>query len=217
MDPIILYYGKGQLTGFLADPNAVLDVVPVDVVVNATLAAIAKHGAIGKAGNNIYQIASSVVNPLVIQDLNSFMYHHFKSAPLVDSKGRAIEVSSTVKLFSSMEDLSSHLSGEVARRRSEWVAAMTSSPDEKLFRKFENIWRKSMEQAMHLASIYQPYTFYGGRFDISNTKRLMECLSKEEREEFGFEVENIDWKDYISNVHIPGLRKHVMKGRGMHS
>lgn len=27
MDPIVLYYGKGQLTGFLVDPNGVLDVV----------------------------------------------------------------------------------------------------------------------------------------------------------------------------------------------
>lgn len=29
MDPIILYYGKGQLTGFLVDPNGVLDVVSI--------------------------------------------------------------------------------------------------------------------------------------------------------------------------------------------
>jgi len=27
MDPIVLCYGKGQLTGFLVDPNGVLDVV----------------------------------------------------------------------------------------------------------------------------------------------------------------------------------------------
>lgn len=27
MDPIVLYYGKGQLTGFLVDPKGVLDVV----------------------------------------------------------------------------------------------------------------------------------------------------------------------------------------------
>lgn len=27
MDPVLLYYGKGQLSGFLADPNGVLDVV----------------------------------------------------------------------------------------------------------------------------------------------------------------------------------------------
>lgn len=29
MDPIVLYYGKGQLTGFLVDPNGVLDVVSI--------------------------------------------------------------------------------------------------------------------------------------------------------------------------------------------
>lgn len=27
MDPVVLYYGKGQLTAFLADPRGVLDVV----------------------------------------------------------------------------------------------------------------------------------------------------------------------------------------------
>lgn len=27
MDPVVLYYGKGQLTGFLADPDGILDVV----------------------------------------------------------------------------------------------------------------------------------------------------------------------------------------------
>lgn len=27
MDPVVLYYGKGQLSGFLADPAGVLDVV----------------------------------------------------------------------------------------------------------------------------------------------------------------------------------------------
>lgn len=40
-------------------------------------------------------------------------------------------------------------------------------------------------------------------------------MSEEERREFGFDVGGIDWKEYISNVHIPGLRRYVMKGRGM--
>lgn len=53
------------------------------------------------------------------------------------------------------------------------------------------------------------------RFDNSNTERLMSCMSEEEKRMFGFDVGSIDWKDYISNVHIPGLRRHVMKGRGM--
>lgn len=42
-------------------------------------------------------------------------------------------------------------------------------------------------------------------------------MSKEEKAEFGFDVGSIDWKDYIQNVHIPGLKRHVMKGRGMNT
>ncbi|KAL2464753.1 Fatty acyl-CoA reductase 2 [Forsythia ovata] len=209
MDPIILYYGKGQLTGFLVDPNGVLDVVPADMVVNATLAAMAKHGAAGKSESNIYQIASSVVNPLVFKDLARLLHEHFNSSPFTDSTGSPIRVPA-MKLFSSMEDFSSHLWREALKRSG--LGALANL-DGRLSQKLESICRKSVEQAKYLANIYEPYTFYGGRFDNSNTKRLMGYMSKEERHQFGFDVENIDWKDYISNVHIPGLRRHVTKRR----
>ena len=44
------------------------------MVVNATLAAIAQHGMIQKPDINVYQIASSVVNPLVFQDLARLLH-----------------------------------------------------------------------------------------------------------------------------------------------
>ncbi|XP_041023356.1 fatty acyl-CoA reductase 2, chloroplastic [Juglans microcarpa x Juglans regia] len=213
MDPIVLYYGKGQLTGFLVDPNGVLDVVPADMVVNATLAAIARHGMAQKPDINVYQIASSVVNPLVFQDLARLLYEHYNSSPCMDSKGRPIQVPS-MKLFRSMEEFSTHLWGDAIQRSG--LTAMASS-NGKLSQKLEFICRKSVEQAKYLANIYEPYTFYGGRFDSSNTQRLMERMSDEEKREFGFDVGSIDWRDYITNVHIPGLRRHVMKGRGMGS
>lgn len=182
MDPIILHYGKGQLTGFLVDPNGVLDVVriltlstcnlvcckllillviqvPADMVVNATLAAMAKHGAAGKPGTSIYHIASSVVNPLVFDDLARLLYEHFHSKPYIDSKGKPIDVP-RMKLFNSMEALSSHLWRDAIDR-----SGLTALGDSngKLTSKLENICRKTVEQAKYLASIYEPYTFYGGR------------------------------------------------------
>lgn len=45
----------------------------------------------------------------------------------------------------------------------------------------------------------------------------MESMSDEERRTFDFDVGSIDWTDYICSVHIPGLRRHVMKGRGQRS
>ncbi|PPR98525.1 hypothetical protein GOBAR_AA22138 [Gossypium barbadense] len=178
MDPIVLCYGKGQLTGFLVDPNGVLDVVPADMVVNATLAAIARHGMTPKPDINIYHIASSVVNPLVFQDLARMLHEHYNSRPFLDSKGTPIHVPS-MKLFSSMEDFSAHLWRDAMHQTGLPALASWSG---KLSQKLEAVCRKSVEQAKYLANIYEPYTFYGGRFDNSNTKRLLETMSEEEKE-----------------------------------
>ncbi|KAD3337127.1 hypothetical protein R6Q59_027791 [Mikania micrantha] len=211
MDPIVLYYGKGQLSGFLVDPNGVLDVVPADMVVNAIMAAMAKHAASGKTKENyIYQIASSVVNPLVFKDLARLLYEHFHTSPCLDLKGRPVRVP-IMQLYRSMEEFSAHIWKD-AVNKSQSIASPSTNKD-KLSLKIENICKKSVEQAKYLASIYEPYTFYGGRFDNSNTQKLLGIMSEEERKTFGFDVGKIDWRDYISNVHIPGLRRHVMKGR----
>ncbi|KAI3826368.1 hypothetical protein L1987_00415 [Smallanthus sonchifolius] len=213
MDPIVLYYGKGQLSGFLVDPNGVLDVVPADMVVNATMAAMSKHMASGKSEENyIYHIASSVVNPLVFKDLASLLYEHFNSSPCLDLKGRPVHVP-IMQLCRSMEEFSAHIWKDAMTRSG--LNSSASSNKGKFSLKLENICKKSVEQAKYLANIYEPYTFYSGRFDNSNTQKLFAMMSEEEKKTFGFDVGKIDWRDYISNVHIPGLRRHVMKGRGM--
>lgn len=131
--------------------------VPADMVVNATIAAIGKHGGAEKPGSNIYQIASSAVNPLVFEDLASMLYEYFSSSPCLDSKGSPIHVQ-RMKLFSSMGDLSSHL-WHKSRHPEAMMAHRTISNNKKL----ESICRKSMEQVKYLAKLYEPYTFYGGR------------------------------------------------------
>ncbi|KAK2975148.1 hypothetical protein RJ640_010828 [Escallonia rubra] len=205
MDPVIMLYGKGHISGFLANPNLVLDVVPVDMVVNATLAAIAKHGAAENPELNVYQIVSSIVNPLVTRDLTQMFYEHFSSSPWTDSNRRQISVSK-FRHFTSMEEFSSHLR-EMAIHRT--VANSSRITPQRM----ETICRKSVELGVYLATLYEAYTFYAGRFDCSNVLRLMDCMSEEEKKEFGFDLRSISWKDYIKDIHIPGLRRNVMKDR----
>ncbi|KAJ3673830.1 hypothetical protein LUZ60_005822 [Juncus effusus] len=211
MDPIVLYYGKGQLTGFLADPNGVLDVVPVDMVVNATLAAMAKHGTKNETGMHMYQVASSNVNPLIFDQLIEALFHHFSKSPYVDPKGRPIPVQ-PLKLFTKMSEFSDFISKDAIEKSEKMGGGFAN---EKIYERLKAMCMKSVEQAKYLASIYEPYTFYGGRFGNENTEGLIDEMSKEERKEFQFDVRSINWKDYIANVHVPGLRKHVMKGRGI--
>lgn len=133
--------------------------VPADMVVNATLAAIAKHGMAREPGINVYQIASSVVNPLVFQDLAELLYEHYNSSPCVDSKGSPVRVSS-MKLFRSMEEFSDHLWDDATNK----IGLKTvASFNRKLSKKIESIFKKRIEKAKYLAEIYKPYTFYCGR------------------------------------------------------
>nr|CAB3501906.1 unnamed protein product [Digitaria exilis] len=225
MDPVVLYYGKGQLTGFLADPEGVLDVVPADMVVNATLASMAYHGGGGASrgpGMHVYHVSSSTVNPLVFGDLSRFLFQHFTKCPYSDGAGQPILVP-PMRLFDSMDQFASYVETDALLRQSarssssSASAAGDSSPEQRLISRQRalDLCAKSVEQTVYLGSIYQPYTFYGGRFDNGNTEALFAAMSPAEKARFHFDVRSVDWTDYITNVHIPGLRKHVMKGRGV--
>lgn len=177
------------------------------MVVNATLASMAKHG--GSAGGmHVYHVSSSTVNPLVFGELSRFLFQHFTRSPYSDAAGRPILVP-PMRLFDSMEQFASWVETDALLRASSSSERRLSS------QRARELCAKSVEQTIHLGSIYQPYTFYGGRFDNANTEALFAAMSEPEKARFHFDVRSVDWTDYITNVHIPGLRKHVMKGRGV--
>eukprot|EP00253_Pinus_taeda_P004114 PITA_04114 len=192
LDPIITLYGKGQLSCLLADSDTLLDLVPVDMVVNATLAAMAKHA--GKPGLKVYQVASSVANPIRVGKVINIIFEHFKCNPYIDNKEKPIRLMKAITCVHTMEDFCGH----------DWDTSPSSKDG----------LSSSIEQLKYMAKIYEPYGFYKGRFDNSNLEKLFQELSEEEQEIFGFDVKNIEWKNYIGNIHIMGLRRHVMKGRG---
>lgn len=131
------------------------------MVVNATLAAMAKHLIGGKTDDNhIYQIASSVVNPLVFKDLARLLYEHFNTSPCMDLKGKPVHVP-IMQLYRSMEEFSAHIWKDAISRSG--LNASNSSNKGKFSLKLENLCKKSVDQAKYLANIYEPYTFYGGR------------------------------------------------------
>lgn len=203
MDPILLSYGKGQITGFLYEPKGVLDVIPVDMVVNAMLATMPHHAS--KIGTKVYQVASSSANPLFMSELSRMVYEHFVKHPYMDKQGRLMKP----KRPQCFEDVESFIQSISTTQQQ-----INLSPNTKGHGHRDILVSKVKERAAQLARLYKPYTFYEGRFDISNTKQIYNELSYEESDMFRFDVRDINWEDYIKNIHIPGLRKHVNKGRG---
>ncbi|KAF5187516.1 Fatty acyl-coa reductase [Thalictrum thalictroides] len=204
MDPLTVAYAKGLLTGFPVDGKAAIDIVPADMVVNAILAATVKHAAKKKQGLSVYHVGSSVVNPILLQDFFCYNFDYFFSSPFMDLKKKPINIQ-RLKLFDSMDDFHSHIETEADKKSA--VAIHEKN--------FAKRLRKSLDIAKHLANIYQPYMFYEGRFDDSNTQKLLKEMSDEEKRSFGFDAGSIDWKYYICNIHIPGVLTHALNGRGM--
>ena len=63
----------------------------------------------------------------------------------------------------------------------------------------------------NLADLYEGYTNADCVFDTANTDRLLGRLHDEDRTLLDFDVRRIQWRSYIQDVHIPGLRRHVLK------
>ncbi|GAB4817293.1 hypothetical protein N2152v2_004339 [Parachlorella kessleri] len=199
-DPIIIAYGKGQLPGFPAEKQGLIDVIPVDHVVNATLASMAYHAQ--QPGLQVYQVASSgSSNPLTLRTLADCATQHFAEHPMA-RHGAPLKLP-PIEMYDSSEDMREALLKKLITENGTHSAASQ--------RRQELIARKTMEYTEHLASLYTPYTFYGARFVAEHTRELYEGLQGEEKEAFAFDVTALDWNDYITNTHIRGLREFALK------
>ena len=212
-DPIIIAYGKGQIDGFCGDPEGCLDIVPADMVVNAILAAMPQLERRG--GLDVYHVATSTANPLSNRAFVDAVTSHFRNSPMKDRRGEDIHVQD-MEIFSSVQSYSAALflryqAPIYLKRLREKVMPWTAETGAK--KRKDVIIQKTYEQLAYLADIYRPYTFYECRFGAENTERLFAEMHPDEKDKFNFDLKTIDWLEYLSGVHVSGIRSFVLKGR----
>ena len=83
----------------------------------------------------------------------------------------------------------------------------------KLKRKVTAI-RTAYDRLFYYGQIYEPYLNLSCRFEVKNTQRLFNSLSEDEKGALGFDISSLNWRHYIQNVHIPGVKKHILKLEG---
>ncbi|EOA12263.1 hypothetical protein CARUB_v10007993mg [Capsella rubella] len=210
IDSVIVAYGKGRLKCFLADPNSVLDLIPVDMVANAMVNAAARHA--GKLGSQtVYHVGSSCKNPITFEQVHNLAARYFTKKPLIGRDGSPIIVSkgtilSTMAQFSFYMTLRYKLPLQMLRL----IGIIYPWWDGN---KYKDIDRK-IKLAMRLVELYRPYVLFKGIFDDSNTELLRlerKEVNKEMNDVFQFDPKTIDWEDYITTIHIPGLITYVLR------
>ena len=88
-EPLIVGFGKGRLPDFPADPDIILDIVPVDFVVNAILAAA--EATAKRGGIEVYHVATGTQNPLYFRGIFEATYEYFVESPMLED-GKPIAV-----------------------------------------------------------------------------------------------------------------------------
>lgn len=207
-DPLIIAYGRGILREFPGLPDSVLDVIPVDMVVNATLAAAAARPA---GGSEYFHVSSGASNPLTFREMYAHVREYFGNDPMPDGNNGHIEPP-TWKFPGSQQVELTLRAGEKLASVAEKLLLRTSASGRaqdwlsKLSKEQQNL-----SQLREYAQLYGVYTRAEVIYDTSRLTALHEALPAERAVEHGFDPGTIDWHHYLQDVHCPAITATVRR------
>ena len=206
-EPLIVGFGKGRLPDFPAEPDIILDIIPVDFVVNAILAAA--EATARRGGIEVYHVATGTQNPLYFRGIFEATYEYFVKYPMIED-GKPVAV--PIWKYPSLEEFQRKLDSRM-RLVDLTVQTLGKLPIRAAKRKRRQLVLKQsgIKALLHYIRIYAPYTRTNFEFETGKTQGLYDALSPTEQQRFNFDVSRIHWKRYFQEIHIPGIKRHVLK------
>ena len=204
-DPIIMAFARGILREFPGDPESLVDIVPVDHVVNATLAVAARGLAKRLTQPEVYQVSSGERNPLRYRELYEHVREYFLANPLRDSGGRPIPVPEwgfpgrrRVEGRFKAELLGLKVAGALASRLPE--GHLKTDLRGRLARA-----DKRARMNLYFSRIYGAYSNMKSTFSAARVHELFGALPEEDRHVFPFDIGEVDWKAWLQETHLPAI------------
>jgi alcohol-forming fatty acyl-CoA reductase len=205
-EPVIISFARGLLKEFPGVPEGTVDVIPVDLVVAATIcaAALGPHDA-----PPIVQVASGSANPLGYRFLVDSVTAWFTRRPLYDAEGQPIVVPEWSfpgrgKVQGQLQRAKTLLTrGEkllhalpVRGERAEWVAKIEEQ-------------RVEVERALTYVELYGAYAECEAVYGVDNLLSMWDRLDADDQRDFCFDPRVIDWSHYVNDVHLPSVVEHA--------
>ena len=207
-DPIILAYGRGQLPEFPASPDAVIDIIPCDYVVNTIVAVCATQPKVGEP--EFYHCSSGARNPLTFRGIYEHIRSYFSRHPYRDGQG-------------SHQLATWNFPGPEPVERKLWFAEkgvaignrlLSFAPRGKKTRAAARALDKTAKQLDFLnryLGLYGEYLQSELHFVDDCTLALHNSLHEDDRETFGFDSGTLDWTHYLEDVHAPAITDPVRR------
>ncbi|MEJ3744481.1 HAD-IB family hydrolase [Actinomycetes bacterium KLBMP 9797] len=208
-DPLILAYGRGILPEFPGLPDGVLDVIPVDIVVNATLAVAAAPPPVDEPA--YFHVGSGARNPLTFRGIYDSVKEYFTEHPMPDG-GRG-QIKAPDWTFPGARRVDRMLRvGE--RALSTAQKALLRAPANTRTRRWQDDLTRQQDKLDFLrkyADLYGVYTEAEVIYTDSRLLALHRALPAERVEEHGFDAAVIDWHHYLQEVHYPAITATMRK------
>ncbi|HEY6582627.1 MAG TPA: HAD-IB family hydrolase [Rubrobacter sp.] len=200
-DPIIMAFAKGILREFPGNPKSYVDIVPVDHVVNAILAA----GVRRPERPEVFQVASGERNPIRYHDLYDIVRDYFVENPLRDLGGRPIQVPEWS--FPGRRRVEGQLRTELAvlKVAAKLAARMPEGHMAQDARQRIARAEKRARMSLYYSRIYGAYANMTATFSTFRTTALYDAMPQEDREEFPFDITEVDWRAWMQGAHLPAL------------
>jgi nucleoside-diphosphate-sugar epimerase len=214
VEPLIVGMGKGLIKAFPGSKESLIDTVPVDCVVNLILTACAKLEDADKP--YVYQIGTSHTNPITLSEISKIWRSYFNAYPMKTDRGKPVQVA-PIKFYSTTESFI---------KKIQWQYIYPLKIAEKILLKFQfakgakpyrNMigWvtksKKRAERVCRFSDLYSAYTMNSWVFVMDNSMDLYQKLSASDQEVFDFDTSKLDWHQFWNEVHIPGMKKYVLK------
>jgi HAD superfamily hydrolase (TIGR01490 family) len=208
-EPVIISYARGLLKEFPGVPEGVVDVIPVDLVVAATVA-VAARGPVNADGSpDITQVASGGVNPLRYRRLVDLVHGWFTEHPVYDREGQPIvvpewsfpgrgRVQSQLDRATTLFD-----AAEKALR-----ALPLRGKQAELSARLEET-RADVDRAKLYVQLYGAYVECEAVYGVDRLLALFASLPPADQAAFNFDPRVIDWDDYATNIHLPSVVEHA--------
>ncbi|MGO2037719.1 MAG: HAD-IB family hydrolase [Brevibacterium sp.] len=231
-DPLIMAYANGNLSEFPGHADSVLDIIPVDHVVNVVLA-LAVLGAEDRAedgtqdgssdrtqddssdgtqdghaedsGAAYYHVVSGTSNPLPFHEMVSTVREYFLDRPIPDRQGAPTHVPEWSFPNSDLVDGKIRLKELGTRAGRRIVDRLPASRRTRALAARLTRVDSGLKSLHKFADLYRQYTKTEMVFDDAATRRLQSRLPPDYPSDRSFDVTEIDWQRYFKDIHLPAI------------
>jgi long-chain acyl-CoA synthetase len=214
--PIIYMALKGQVQ-FPADPRLCLDIIPVDMVAAGMIASLVE--LCEGTAPTVYQYGSTDTNACkmvryieLIGLYKRKLVFDGKRTKLFDYVSQHFEPRGLTK--KQYQQHGAHALASVMRGAGTVLEKLSVGPIKELFlpaaKALESAARTEDKQG-DVIDLFLPFIAEGDWvFSCANTRAAMERMPPEERARFYWQPEKIDWRQWMFEIHLPGLEKWVI-------